>query len=174
MGLFIKKDPTRSAGIQWPSAKQIFVKVDPARSAGIQWKKVKAAFIKASSGQWRLFWPSIGPKNETDVLLTTNLTAYPATGTTYPVLTGTNYHWDGSGTLSFTYDFQSSSTPSGTWTNIKSATYTPGNPAIGASNTITYTHFQQNDAPKTGFDGWIQSVKNTIISPAQIAPEPIY
>ncbi len=42
------------------------------------------------------------------------------------------------------------------------------------SKTVTYTHFEQNDAPKTGFDGWVQSFKNSVISPAQLAPEPVY
>ena len=56
MGLFIKKDPTRSSGINWSSAKKIFIKQDPNRSALVNWPQVLAAYVKVSATQWKKFF----------------------------------------------------------------------------------------------------------------------
>jgi hypothetical protein len=114
----------RSTG--WTAVTGFFVK----RSTG--WVQVPKAFVKKSTG-WFQFWPQAGPSIDSPLTISRSSTTWPST------LTGTNYHWDNADT--FTYKFQWSltdSTNDADWTDLASyATIT--NPAIGSSNTKTYS-----------------------------------
>jgi uncharacterized repeat protein (TIGR02543 family) len=115
----------------WKPIKGVFVKTNSG------WKTVKKAFVKTLSG-WAAIWPSAGPVQSYEVDLSSSKSSYPSSGTSYPVLTGTNYHWDSNSTISLSYVFQSSAYYSGPWTTIKSGSYI-SNPQLNSSSTVTYT-----------------------------------
>ena len=92
------------------------------------WRTVSTGYVKVS-GTWRSFFASaLTPSIASTVTISRNNSAYPST------LTGTNYSWTNS--TSLTYVFQSSS-DNVSFTNIGSAT-SIANPSSGASNTVTY------------------------------------
>lgn len=106
----------------WKKATGIFV------ASGGVWKKVTSGWV-ASGGVWKKFFSSaISPTIDSTVTISRNNAAYPST------LTGTNYHWNNS--TSLTYVFQKSS-DNASWSNIGSAT-SISNPSSGSSNTVTY------------------------------------
>jgi hypothetical protein len=117
MTIYIKKP-----GGTWSSSvSAVYVK-------NTTWRTVSAAYVKVS-GVWRKFFPDLlTPAIESIVEISRNNATYPST------LTGTNYHWNDS--TSLTYVFQKSSDNS-SWSNIGSAT-SIANPSSGSSNTVTY------------------------------------
>jgi hypothetical protein len=117
MTIYIKKP-----GGTWSSSvSAVYVK-------NTTWRTVSAAYVKVS-GVWRKFFPDLlTPAIESIVEISRNNATYPST------LTGTNYHWNES--TSLTYVFQKSADNS-SWSNIGSAT-SIANPSSGSSNTVTY------------------------------------
>ena len=92
------------------------------------WRSVAAGYVNIS-GTWRQFFTSVlTPSIASTVTISRNNATYPST------LTGTNYYWTNS--TSLTYVFQKSS-DNVNFTNIGSAT-SIANPSSGASNTVTY------------------------------------
>jgi hypothetical protein len=148
MGFYVKNSSFGS----WPTIKKFYVKTSNYGS----WSVVKKAYIKAANG-WAQFWPSAGPTPEYEVDLDISKNSYPASGTSYPVLTGTNYHWSSKSTVSLSYVFQSAPSPTGPWTNIKTGSYIANAPAgsvpwIGGV-TVTYTPaFSDYSAGSTYFN----------------------
>ena len=134
MGLYVKKDPSTSTNVKWPKVTKIYVK----KALTGTWATVNKAYVKISQVAWAQFWPtSLSPASKvlidyqygTDGLIT---------------LTGTNYHWSGTPTL--TYDFQSSIDGGNTWTSLITGT-TPNteygplsitNPSNGSYNQKTF------------------------------------
>ena len=132
MGMFVKSNSG------WKPLKGVFVKTNSG------WKSVKKAFVKTLNG-WAAIWPSSGPVAVYEVDLSSSKSSYPSSGTSYPILTGTTYHWDSTLTISLSYVFQSSSSSSGPWTTIKSGSYI-ANPQSGSTSSVTYTP-SLNDYP---------------------------
>ncbi len=92
------------------------------------WRSITAGYIKVA-GVWRPFFTSsLTPSIQFPVEISRNNATYPST------LTGTNYYWSDS--TSLTYVFQKSADNTN-WTNIGSAT-SISNPSSGSSNTVTY------------------------------------
>ena len=92
------------------------------------WKQVTSGWVATANG-WKKFFPgSVSPSVAQTVTISRNNATYPST------LTGTNYRWTDS--TSITYVFQKSSDNS-SWSNIGSAT-SIANPSIGGSNTVIY------------------------------------
>jgi len=92
------------------------------------WKQVTSGWVATANG-WKKFFPgSVSPSVAQTVTISRNNATYPST------LTGTNYRWTDS--TSITYVFQKSSDNS-SWSNIGSAT-SIANPSVGSSNTVTY------------------------------------
>jgi len=94
------------------------------------WKNLSSAYLKVA-GSWKLiFSSSLTPSVEYNASI-----AQSTNGTTYLVtLTGTNYYWTNTDTL--TYKFEQSVDSGTTWTILASGTAT--NPSSGSSNTYTY------------------------------------
>jgi hypothetical protein len=114
----------------WTKVRRLDVK-KPGGTSGT-WTEVKRGFIKKVSG-WTQFWPQFSPTIDFPLEITRSSAAWPST------LTGKNYHWENADT--FTYKFQSSltdTTDNGAWTDLMSYT-TITNPAIGSSNTKTFS-----------------------------------
>ncbi len=92
------------------------------------WRTISAGYIKVA-GVWRPFFTStLTPSIASPVEISRNNATYPST------LTGTNYFWSNS--TSLTYVFQKSS-DNVNFTDIGSAT-SIANPSSGSSNTVTY------------------------------------
>jgi len=92
------------------------------------WRAVTNGYVNVS-GTWRTFFTSaLTPAIQSTVTISRNNATYPST------LTGTNFHWTNS--TSLTYVFQKSS-DNVNFTNIGSAT-SISNPSSGSSNTVTY------------------------------------
>lgn len=92
------------------------------------WRTISAGYIKVA-GAWRPFFTStLTPSIAFPVEISRNNATYPST------LTGTNYHWTNS--TSLTYVFQKSS-DNVNFTNIGSSAVI-SNPSSGSSNTVTY------------------------------------
>jgi hypothetical protein len=97
-------------------------------SSGGVWKKITDGYV-SSAGVWKKFFQSaVSPSIAQTVTISRNNATYPST------LTGTNYRWTNS--TSLTYVFQKSSDNTN-WTNIGTAA-SISNPAVGSSNTVTY------------------------------------
>jgi hypothetical protein len=97
-------------------------------SSGGVWKQITSGYV-SSGGVWkRFFSSSVSPSVESRVTISRNNATYPST------LTGTNYRWSDS--TSLTYVFQKSSDDS-SWTDIGTAT-SIANPPSGSTNTVTY------------------------------------
>jgi len=97
-------------------------------ASGNVWKQVNSGWV-ASGGVWKKFYSSsVSPSIAQTVTISRNNATYPST------LTGTNYRWTDS--TSLTYIFQKSSDDTN-WTDIGTAT-SISNPAVGSSNTVTY------------------------------------
>ena len=106
----------------WKKVTSVFV------SSGGVWKKITDGYV-SSAGVWKKFLQSaVSPSIAQRVEISRNNATYPST------LTGTNYRWTNS--TSLTYVFQKSSDDTN-WTNIGTAT-SIANPAVGSSNTVTY------------------------------------
>jgi hypothetical protein len=117
MTIYIKKP-----GGTWSSS------VSAVYAKNTTWRTVSAAYVKVS-GAWRKFFPDLlTPAIESTVEISRNNATYPST------LTGTNYHWNDS--TSLTYVFQKSS-DNVSWSNIGTAS-SISNPSSGSSNTVTY------------------------------------
>jgi len=127
MALYLKKNTSN-----WVAAKNVYVKATTSA-----WKAAKKIYVKTTNG-WAQFWPSAGPSPVYEVDLSTSKSSYPASGTSYPVLTGTTYHWSYPSSFSLSYAFSSSSSPNGPWTNIKTGSYI-ANPSLGNTTSVTYT-----------------------------------
>ena len=117
MPAYIKK----TGGI-WSSSISAFYIKD------VTWRTISAGYIKVA-GAWRPFFTStLTPSIASQVEISRNNATYPST------LTGTNYSWTNS--TSLTYVFQASS-DNINFTNITSAT-SIANPSSSSSNTVTY------------------------------------
>jgi hypothetical protein len=111
-----------SSSSTWKKVTSLFV------ASGGVWKNVTSAWV-ASAGVWKKVFPgTLTPSIESTVEISRNNATYPST------LTGTNYHWNDS--TSLTYVFQKSADNS-SWSNIGSAT-SIANPSSSSSNTVTY------------------------------------
>lgn len=119
----------------WKSVTSLYVKTASGGPFSNGWRTVTDGFVKVgttggpfSNGWRRIFSSTLTPSIEATVAISRNNATYPST------LTGTNYHWNNS--TSLTYVFQKSSDNTN-WTNIGSAT-SISNPSTGSSNTVTY------------------------------------
>jgi hypothetical protein len=111
-----------SSDSTWKKVTSLFV------ASGGVWKNVTSAWV-ASAGVWKKVFPgSLTPSIQFPVEISRNNATLPST------LTGTNYFWSNS--TSLTYVFQKSS-DNVNFTNIGSAT-SINNPSSGSSNTVTY------------------------------------
>lgn len=111
-----------SSSSTWKKVTSLFV------ASGGVWKNVTSVWV-ASAGVWKKVFPgTLTPSIESTVEISRNNATYPST------LTGTNYHWNDS--TSLTYVFQKSS-DNVSWSNIGSAA-SIANPSSGSSNTVTY------------------------------------
>ena len=118
---------TSSGSGGWKTVASYFVRIS---SGAGGWKSVTDGWVRITSGAggWKRFFQSaLTPSIQYTVTVSTNSSSYPAT------LTGTNYHWYDS--TSLTYVFQKSSDGI-SWTNIGTAT-SISNPSVGSSNTVT-------------------------------------
>ncbi len=108
----------------WSSVSEIRVKT------GINtWSDVIRGRVQTALNVWSdFFTATITPSIASTVTISRNNATYPST------LTGTNFYWTNS--TSLTYVFQKSSDNS-SWSNIGSAT-SIANPSSGSSNTVTY------------------------------------
>ena len=108
----------------WSSVSELRVKT------GINtWSDVIRGRVQTALNVWSdFFTATITPTIASTVTVSRNNATYPST------LTGTNYYWTNS--TSLTYVFQKSSDNS-SWSNIGSAT-SIANPSSGSSNTVTY------------------------------------
>lgn len=108
----------------WSSVSEIRVKT------GINtWSDVIRGRVQTALNVWSdFFTATITPTIASTVTISRNNATYPST------LTGTNFYWTNS--TSLTYVFQKSSDNS-SWSNIGSAT-SIANPSSGSSNTVTY------------------------------------
>jgi large repetitive protein len=92
------------------------------------WRTVTNGYVNVA-GTWRTFFTSaLTPSIASTVTISRNSATYPST------LTGTNFRWTNS--TSLTYVFQKSS-DNVNFTNIGSAA-SIANPSVGSSNTVTY------------------------------------
>ena len=106
----------------WRSITSLYVNVSST------WRTVTNGYVNVA-GTWRSFFTStLTPSIASTVTISRNNATYPST------LTGTNFYWTNS--TSLTYVFQKSSDNS-SWSNIGSAT-SIANPSSGSSNTVTY------------------------------------
>ena len=106
----------------WRSITSLYVNVSST------WRTVTNGYVNVA-GTWRSFFTStLTPSIASTVTISRNNATYPST------LTGTNFRWTNS--TSLTYVFQKSSDNSN-FTNIGSAT-SIANPSAGSSNTVTY------------------------------------
>ncbi len=111
----------KSAG-SWRTLTNLYVKVSGT------WRTVSTGSVKVS-GTWRTFFTStLTPAIASTVTISRNNATYPST------LTGTNFSWTNS--TSLTYVFQKSSDDVN-FTDIGSAA-SINNPSSGSSNTVTY------------------------------------
>jgi hypothetical protein len=111
----------KSAGT-WRTLTNLYVKVSGT------WRTVSTGSVKVA-GTWRTFFTStLTPSIASTVTISRNNATYPST------LTGTNFHWTNS--TSLTYVFQKSS-DNVNFTDIGSAAVI-SNPSSGSSNTVTY------------------------------------
>jgi hypothetical protein len=111
----------KSAG-SWRTLTNLYVKVSGT------WRTVSTGSVKVA-GTWRTFFTSaLTPSIASTVTISRNNATYPST------LTGTNFHWTNS--TSITYVFQKSS-DNVNFTDIGSAA-SISNPSSGSSNTVTY------------------------------------
>ena len=111
-----------SSSSTWKKVTSLFV------ASGGVWKNVTSAWV-ASAGVWKKVFPgSLTPSIAATVEISRNNATYPST------LTGTNYSWTNS--TSLTYVFQKSS-DNVNFTDIGSAA-SINNPSSSSSNTVTY------------------------------------
>ena len=111
-----------SSSSTWKKVTSLFV------ASGGVYKNVTSAWV-ASAGVWKKVFPgSLTPSIASTVTITRNNATYPST------LTGTNFYWINS--TSLTYVFQKSS-DNVSFTDIGSAAVI-ANPSSGSSNTVTY------------------------------------
>jgi hypothetical protein len=125
MGLYVK-----TASGTWSTAATARVK-----TAASTWSSVVRGFVKTASGTWSQFWPmGLTP------VIASPVTIAQSTGVDYLVtLTGTNYRWTNFSSGTYSFDV---STDGVNWSSINSGVIT--NPAVGSSNTKTYTITQGN------------------------------
>jgi hypothetical protein len=110
------------SGGSWNTLTNLYVKVSGT------WRTVSTGSVKVA-GTWRTFFTStLTPSIAFPVEISRNNATYPST------LTGTNYNWTNS--TSLTYVFQKSS-DNVNFTDIGSAAVI-SNPSSGSSNTVTY------------------------------------
>jgi hypothetical protein len=122
-------------------------------SSGV-WKKVTDGYV-SSAGVWKKFFQSaISPSIAQTVAISRNNATYPST------LTGTNYRWTNSTSLS--YVFQKSSDNSA-WTNIGTAT-SIANPSVGSSNTVTYALTIDDMPAYTSYYRFVVTASNSTYS----------
>ena len=106
----------------WRTLTNLYVKVSGT------WRTVSTGYVKVS-GTWRTFFTSaLTPSIASTVTISRNNATYPST------LTGTNFRWTNS--TSLTYVFQKSSDNTN-FVDIGSAA-SIANPSVGSSNTVTY------------------------------------
>ena len=110
------------SGGSWNTLTNLYVKVSGT------WRTISTGSVKVA-GTWRTFFTStLTPSIAFPVEISRNNATYPST------LTGTNYNWTNS--TSLTYVFQKSS-DNVNFTDIGSAA-SIANPSSGSSNTVTY------------------------------------
>jgi hypothetical protein len=138
---------TSSAGY-WKKITSAYV------SSGGVWKRITSAYV-SSGGVWkRFFSSSVSPGIASTVTISTAASSYSA------ALTGTNYHWNNS--TSLTYNFQSSSDAT-TWANMTSSP-TIANPASGSSNTVTFTPIKGNFSATPMYFRFVVTASNSTYS----------
>jgi hypothetical protein len=103
------------------------------------WKNVISGFIRIGS-QWKQFFSSlVAPTIQQQV----TISQFTDSGSGFVTLTGTNYHWTNS--TSLTYFFEWSTDGGSTWFTINTGSIT--NPSSGSSNTKTYEVQISNTSP---------------------------
>jgi hypothetical protein len=118
-------------GSTWKDVSQIKLKTTDGQGGSV-WKNVYAAYLKVA-GVWKIFF-GIDTVNAPSIAQTVSLSQSTNSSTGLITLTGTNYRWSNTSTL--TYVFQRSSNGGSSWTTISSGTAT--NPSVGSSNQYSY------------------------------------
>ena len=116
MGVFAKVEGT------WTSMSKVFAKVEGT------WTQIQKVFAKVEGVWTQVYANALTPSIQYPVNISYSSSVYPTT------LTGYNYHWTNSTSLSYVFQ---SSPDNATWTTQSSGTAT--NPASGGSNTYTYS-----------------------------------
>jgi hypothetical protein len=114
----------RKSGSSWVSTKSIYRKV------ASSWTQIKAVYRKVGN-TWTSVFAGGGPSIAQKVTISQSTNS----STGLITLTGTNYRWSNASTLS--YEFKRSANNGSSWSTIASGIAT--NPAVGSSNTYTYT-----------------------------------
>lgn len=114
----------RKVGSSWINIKNIYRKV------GSSWVNIKTVYRKVGESWVKVFSGINGPKIATPVIISQSTNS----STGLITLTGTNYHWTNS--VSLSYKIQHLDNYSSTWTTLASGVAT--NPSSGSSNTYTY------------------------------------
>lgn len=137
----------------WKKITSMFV------SSGGVWKQVTSGYVSSSS-VWKKFFSSTpSPSIELPVTISIDNAMYPST------LTGTNFYWTDS--TSLTYVFQKSSDDTN-WTNIGSATFI-ANPSSGSSNTVTYALTIPDMPAYTSYYRFVVTALNSTYSTSTIS-----
>jgi hypothetical protein len=123
-------------------------------ASGGVWKRVNSGWV-ASGGVWKKFFTSsVSPTIASTVEISRNNATYPST------LTGTNYRWTNSTSLSYVFQKSSDDT---SWTNIGTAT-SISNPAVGSSNTVTYALTIDDMPAYTSYYRFVVTASNSTYS----------
>jgi len=120
------------------------------------WRNITRAFLKTNDGWRRIFGPEDSPTIESRVTISSNNTTFPA------VLTGTNFRWSNSTSLSF--EFQKSENQV-SWTTCSGtgATGSITNPVT--SNTTTYTIVSADMSSTSVYFRFVVNATNTNSTP---------
>jgi hypothetical protein len=124
------------------------------------WSDVIRGRVKTAANVWSdFFTATITPSIASTVTISRNNATYPST------LTGTNFSWTNS--TSLTYVFQKSSDNS-SWSNIGSAT-SIANPSSGSSNTVTYALTLADMPAFTSYYRFVVTATNSTYSTSAIS-----
>lgn len=130
MSIKLKLAEANQSFTPWRNITAIKLKLAEANQSFTPWRNITSAFLKTDNGWRRFFGAGVLPTIESRVTISSNNTTFPA------VLTGTNFRWSNSTSLSF--EFQRSENQV-SWTTCSGtgATGSITNPVT--SNTRTYT-----------------------------------
>jgi len=132
MPIKLRRTNPDTGQVQWRNLASLKLKRTNPSTGILEWRNVPRAFLKVA-GSWKVIFGLAGPTIDFPLEITRSSASWPST------LTGKNYHWNDADTL--TYKFQSSltdTTDDGAWTDLMSYT-TITNPAVGSSNTKTFS-----------------------------------